>query len=223
MDEVSEAAGEDIADADEMMDYEPDLFYKLDNYTQKNIAEWASEKHMADDPADAPTTSHMNLQSQKLLPRMTWLAHFTNAPYDIWREGFTKGMDQMDRLGLTTHYTDAAKKYGGYNFAFVADSRYAVWAAKTGKYGTKGVVIFQNSGVHCYHYGDEEDQVVFWGADVDPKHIILIIQDGGDWCVKAVRDVGGERDDVLFRGEYNKAVEWVMLNHRQYAKLLYRR
>lgn len=223
MDDVSEVAGEEVSDADEMMEHEPDLFYKLDDHTQKEIAEWATARHMNDDPSDAPTSAHMDLQSQKLLPRTTWLAHFTDAPYDIWHSGFTKGMDQMDRLGLTTHFTDAAKKYGGYNFAFLADGRHAWWAAQKGKYGTRGVMLFQNSGVHCYHYGDEEDQVVFWGADVDPKHIILVTHEDGDWCVKAVRDLGGERGDILFRGEYQAAVKWVMQNHRQYAKLLYGR
>lgn len=223
LDEVSELVGEEISDAFEMMEFEPDIFYKLDEDTQKEIAEWASSQHMTDDPADAPTTSHMMLNRQNLLPRTTWLAHFTDAPYEIWHGGFTKGMDQMDRLGLTTMYKDEAKKYGGYNFAFVADGRHAQWAASEGKYGTRGVMLFQNSGVHCYHYGDEEDQVVFWGADVDPKHIIMVTRDHYDWHVHAVRDLPGERGDVLFKGDYKAVVKWVMQNHRQYAKLLYGR
>lgn len=223
MDEVSEAAGEEVSDADEMMEHEPELFYKLDKSVQETIAEWATSKHMADDPADAPTGAHMSLNKTRLLPRTTWLVHFTDDPYSIYREGFTKGMDQMDRLGLTTWFGTEAKKYGGYNFAFEADSRYADWAAHKGLYGTAGVMMFQNSGVHCHHYGDEEDQVVFWGADVDPRDIVLITKEDGDWCVKSNRDLGGEREDNLFKGTFENAVKWVKTNHRQYAKMLFRR
>ena len=63
--------------------------------------------------------------------------------------------------------------------------------------------MFQNSGVHCYHYGDEENQVVFWGADVDPRDIILITHDPevAAWADRTVHI----RDGRLFSDEEERA------------------
>ena len=47
-----------------------------------------------------------------------WLIHFTNDADDIAREGFKYGVDDMTKLGLTTHLGEFDKKYGGYNFAY---------------------------------------------------------------------------------------------------------
>lgn len=224
LDDVSAITGEEVEDADAMREFEPDIFYKLEPSLQKEIAEWATEQHMRDDPAEAPTTTHMSLQKPQLLPRTTWLAHFTDDPWSIWSQGFTYGMDQMDKLGLTTYFKADAKKYGGYNFAFEAQSRHASWAASQGKYGRKGVMLFQNSGVKCWHYSDEEDQIVFWGKDVDPKDIIMVTHDdGGDWTVRAVRDLPGDRGDALFTGEYDRCVKWVIKNADTYRKYLFNR
>lgn len=224
LDEVSEIVGEELTSAQDMEEHEPDVFYKLPPEIQKECGEWAVERHAVDDPSDAPTSHHMSLNKPQLLPRTTWLAHFTDKPWDVAREGFTKGVDRMDRLGLTTWLGDHDKDYGGYNFAFVADSRHAAWAASQGKYGGKGVLLFQNSGVHCYHYGDEEDQVVFWGADVSPKEIVLVTKEYDEWQVQGNHDLGGERGNVVYKDEsFEKVVKWVMQNHRQYAKHLYTR
>jgi hypothetical protein len=105
------------------------------------------------------------------------------------------------------------KKYGGYNFAFLVDSRYAM-NASDGKYG-KNAILFQHAGELIYHYGDDEDQVVFWGPSVDPRGLIMLDHTDDGWTVLA-------RDErVLYKGEFEACVEWVQQNHFQYRRLLY--
>jgi hypothetical protein len=182
-----------------------------------------------DSPAEAPTWHHMDLNKDKLLPRTTWLVHFSNDAADIWRNGFKYGADDMERLGLTTHYSEKhRKREPGYNFAFVATSRDAVNSTRGGrssynrtpKYG-KHCVIFQNSGVEAEHYGDEENQVVFWGEDVKPRDMALIVKDSdtGDYAVKANQN-WKENKEYIFTGTFEKCVAWVIQNWSRYGRVL---
>jgi len=217
LDLVSEAMGEEITSADQLNDEEPEVFYKLPPEIQKECAEAVVEKMMQHEPEDAPTWAHMSLQDSKLLPRNTWLVHFTDHPYDIASQGFTIGMDQMDKLGLTTYYKNAAKE-GGYNFAFIAKSRDAEFAASKGKYG-KFAVVFQNSGVHAYHYADEENQIIFWGADVSPKSIVVLTKEYDEWQVRSkYRLRNGET--TLHSGDFQNCIDWVQKNYIQYRRWL---
>lgn len=220
LDELSEVAGTELGSADDLQEEDPDLFYNLPADVQKECAEAVVERVMADDASEAPTWAHMDLQKPKLLPRDTWLVHFTDKPYDIASQGFTIGMDQMDKLGLTTWYKNEGdyKKHGGYNFAFVAKGRHASYAASKGKYG-RDAVVFQNSGVHAYHYGDEEEQVIFWGEEVSPKDIIVLVNEHGDWQVKT-RHRLRNGETTLFSGDFEACVNWVIQNSAQYRKKL---
>lgn len=164
-------------------------------------------------PTELPSTEYF--QDGKLIPRNTWLVHFSYQAYDISRNGFQKGVLDVDRLGLTTHLHSSEKERPGYNFAFEANSRYAAHAASIGKYGDD-FVIFQNSGYSAWHYGDEEQQVIFYGPDVNPHDIIYVENDGGDFVVKAK---AGKKDE-LFRGDYEEVVKWVMDNFQQYRRVL---
>ena len=213
---LSELTGKDYADADEINEDEPDIFYKLPPEVQKEAAEWVIEWLMRHDPAEAPSHAHMSLKDKQLLPRTTWLIHFTDSPDAIAEKGFTIGMGDMSKLGLTTYYKNTSfdKQYGGYNFAFIADSRHAKWAASEHKYG-RHAVMFQNSGVRTYHYADEEDQVIFYGKDVDPRSII-ILREG--WTVEARRQT--RRGSELFEGDFEACVAWVERNARQYWRYL---
>jgi hypothetical protein len=188
--------------------------------TQKECAEDVIEYLMRHNPAEAPSTAHMMLSRQKLLPRTTWLVHFSDNADSIAAEGFKYGIDQMDKLGLTTYMGDQAKKYGGYNFAFLAGRRYDQNAAYEGKYG-KSAVIFQNSGVVVSHHADEEEQVIFHGTDVDPRNIVLLERGEDGWQVMSkynprVRNSGRP----VFRGEYKACVAWVMQHFAQYRRAL---
>src|SRR5205823_3557059 len=98
---------------------------------------------------------------------------------------------------------------------FLAGSRDAYAAASRKKYG-RDCVVFQNAGVLAYHSGDEEDQVIFWGPDVDLRHLALIQLVDGDYHVKSRTGM------TLFTGEFEQAVKWVMAHHRQYSRQLYK-
>ena len=217
LEKIGELLGKEIVSADDLEDFEPEIFYKLPKDIQERCANDVIEKIFSIDPVEAPTWAHMHLNG-KLLPRNTWLVHFTDKPYDIQKEGFKYGIDQMDRLGLTTWLKDTLKKYGGYNFAFKALSREAKFCSSKSKYG-KHAVLFQNSGVQAYHNGDEENQIIFWGADVNPKDIIVLYNDYGDWIVKS-RVVTKRGDYNLFRGTFEQCVTWIIKNYQQYRKYL---
>ena len=165
------------------------------------------------DSAEAPSWAHMDLESF-VLPGNTWLVHFSDDADSIKQEGFTYGVDQMDKLGLTTYFGKSAKEHGGYNFAFLADSRDASSAANGGKYGSDAV-LFRATGLKVYHHGDQETQIIFYGKDVNPNDIVLLSKDGGDWQV-----VGGERGFVFESENFSDIVNWVEKNYSQYAKVL---
>lgn len=213
---------------------DPSMFDSLPENIQKHfmsdIAELAQKKAEYD-PARADTRVHMNLDDTKPLKRETWLVHFSNNAYDIAREGFTRAVSNVDVLGLTKHGLpdyEYSETGDGYAFAFFADSRDAEAAASEQKYGDD-CVIFQNSGVHTYHHGDEENQIVFYARDVDPRNIIYMKEVGGDWVIMphpGKEDRYGNHDDYdleggLISGNYMKMVEWIKKNHRQYSKALY--
>ena len=49
------------------------------------------------------TKAHLGLARNKLLPRTTWLVHFSDNAEDIVQEGFKYGEDDYSDLALTTH------------------------------------------------------------------------------------------------------------------------
>lgn len=202
----------DTLSKDELEEEDPDIFYRLPEHLQKEAAQWAIDYMQRNDPAEVASTEHFSLRSKRLLPRETWLLHFTDDPMAIATEGFALGTMDMTRLGLTTYTSKSAKEMGGYNFAFIADGRYAEWAASQRKYG-RHAVMFQNSGVHTWHYGDEEEQVIFWGEDVKPRDIVVLMHHD-DWYVES-------HDQRRFlAGDFEKCVAWVMANFQQYHKAL---
>ena len=193
---------------------------------------WKDEKldyHMQHNPAETPTWAHLSLEGHKsLLPRSTWLVHFTDNSDDICSKGFKYGMMDMEKLGLTTSFIKNGfhKRSGGYNFAFEADSRYARQAANAKKYGDHAV-MFQSAGVEVYHYADEEHQIIFWGPSVDPRDIILIDRLGHyeGWAVRPSihsHHSGQEsKDGAIFKGkEFSDCANWVERNARQYRSVI---
>jgi len=169
--------------------------------------------------ADRPAYEHMSFSR---LVRPTWLVHFTDDPESIQSDGFQYGWDSTEGLGLTTHFTDNARKRGpGFNFAFVLGSRDADRAASSGKYG-KEAVVFWAGGVEAYHYGDEEDQVIFWGPEVDPSRIFAVRHDDdNDWYVEDASGrvvFGVDRyapyDERAEAKDFDEAAKWVVGNHR---------
>lgn len=180
----------------------------LSEHDKTKVLDWFSRY----DPASMPTWSTMSDPSP--VRRNVWLIHFSDDAFRIQSKGFALGREQAENLALTNHM--GAAKYPGYNFAFIADSRYAANAARTNKYG-KEAVMFRALGVKAYHYGDEEEQVMFWGPSVDRSGIVYLYRDENDeWAVGEHGDSGRP----IYRGSFDNVVAWVENNFDQYRRVL---
>lgn len=197
------------------------------NEVKKFTKDVRSGKYNNEPDMHGKTKVHMSLEKKQLIPRTTWLVHFSDNASQIVANGFTQGAEDMTDLALTKHIN--SKKYPGYNFVFIADSTYANRAAANpysgrnnggGKYG-KDAVMFMNSGVHFYHYGDEEDQIVFYGPEVND----FILLDYSDGKYKVHGNYNYKGHDYLFvpnedTNSFKQCVEWVKTNWKQYSKVL---
>ena len=133
-----------------------------------------------------------------------WCIHFGSDSENIAREGFTGGTPEIEHLAYTNAGTQ--KSSAGYDFAFLINDR----SVDYNGYGDEAV-IFRTSGVEIYHYGDNQNQVVFWGPNV--KSFIPIHQDNGDWVVY------GKNGQVLVRcGRPSEIALWATENLPQYRK-----
>ena len=195
-------------------DNDYDIADKIQNVmTKDELTEFATSL----DANESPTWTSMDYS--KLLPRNTWLVHFSKNANDIQYQGFKYGVEDPERLAFTKGYI-SNKQYSGYNFAFIADSGEAVRAARTKKYGDHAV-MFQASGVLAYHYGDEENQVMFWGPAISPGSLVYLHRDGNtdNWCVQGS---GPSKRDYLYQSEnFNDVVNWVENHNQQYRKQLF--
>lgn len=119
----------------------------------------------------------LRLLAGEPLPDDTWLVHFTDAPDRIAEEGFRYGTPNMHHLGCTLSAPQSSKAGGGFNFAFLPDSRdarqFGAMAA--------GAVMFRASAVLFEHMGDHETQAVFWGPAIPPDDMVVLRRDGKDW------------------------------------------
>lgn len=140
----------------------------------------------------------------------SWNVHFTNDANGIASNGFAYGHPELHGLHLTTHKRDAYRtREPGYNFAFPARSRDAYNAEREGKYGDEAV-LFYSGGADVYHHGDEENQRIFWGKNVDPRMIFPIYRDDerGGWVVYDAYD-----RPLVHRQKYDDIVRWVQTNY----------
>lgn len=152
------------------------------------------------------------------LVKNQWLIHFTNSADNIAKNGFKYGVDDMTKLGLTTHLSEFDKKYGGYNFAYTlkdfqkyGKSSYGNWTKSGYKYGNEAVV-FNASGIKVWHHGDNEPQVIFYGNTA--KNIIPItIGEQAKWAIYS------KNGRLLYENDnLPKVVNWVVNNYQQYRK-----
>ncbi len=176
--------------------------------------------------ADTPSYFFFDYQG---IVKNQWLIHFTDQAYDIVRDGFTVGVDDLSRLGLTVFLNQRAKP-GGYNFAYTLDAfeRYGRRESEhSWKYGREAV-LFRASGLELWHSGDEEPQVIFWGPSArdrielnqnsyyewDERYKERVEADG--WVVDACDGAG-----ALFGAEkLTTVVGWVVRNFDQYRNKL---
>jgi len=196
---------EDDPDVFEKLCYRVDRAIEADGSLKDDYAEFMTQYY----PNEAPTWAMLDLSAKRLLPPQTWLVHWTDDPVSIARKGFTRGESDVTLLALTTY----RKKSGsGYNFAFKADSGYA--GNPDRRYGGE-FVVFQSSGVECYHGGDDEDQIIFWGQSITSKPVPVIEQDGkfAVYSLKADRALFAHDDPEV-------CIAWVIKNRSQYSNLL---
>jgi len=167
---------------------------------------------------DAWTPSYYHLDYMGLVKNQ-WLIHFTDAPVQVALQGFTKGVQSYENIGLTTFLPPEMKKAGGYNFAYLLKDY-----ERYGKSGSPGAarwsygdeaVIFRASGIKVWHWGDSEPQVIFLGStatDITP----IQQNDVGDYYV------GEDRSEKpVFEGaSLTKVVDWVVKHFSQYRKRL---
>ena len=150
---------------------------------------------------ELPSWCHMDFNR---IVKNEWCIHFTKDAESIAKYGFTGGTPDIDHLAYTNAGQEKPSK--GYDFAFLIDDR----SVDYNEYGDEAV-IFRTSGIEIYHYGDNQNQVIFWGPNV--KSFIPIHQDNGDWVVY------GRDDQVLVRKESPSEIAvWATENLPQYRK-----
>ncbi len=217
MDEPDEEV--DMFDNDiELMEW----LQRNDEDTYNKFAEYLYDKitsmELPIEPEDYPAWSYFDNNPQ--LVKNQWLIHFTSDAEGIAKDGFKYGVDQMERLGLTTHLGEFDKKYGGYNFSYLLSDfpKFASRDYTQGggfKYGHEAV-IFTASGIRLWHYGDDEPQVIFYGNTA--RNIIPVTS--GENAKFAIHSKNGrilfESDDLV------KIVKWVVDNFQQYRKSLFK-
>jgi hypothetical protein len=150
-------------------DHEPELYDQFCNYIKDDLENGNS----VIPDAEKPTWFYLDFD--RIVKKDTWLVHITSEAdvNSIYRNGFTKGVYDMSKLGLTVHISDYEKNYGGYNFAYTLEDfiRYGKEGERDFRYGTD-IVIFRAAGIRCWHNSDQEFQVIFWGKDVTDLEII---------------------------------------------------
>lgn len=129
----------------------------------------------------------------KVLPRTTWVVHFTDYANEIATTGFTKGVEDLDNMAFT--FLNGKRDYQhsgpGYNFGIQADDEKLLgevtfFHASESGYG-RNAVLFQTGGVLAYHDGDKYNTVIFWGPSVNPKRIIPLTRRESGWWTGAKR------------------------------------
>lgn len=163
------------------------------------------------DDADVPTWAHMNFI--KIL-RNKWLVHLTDNADGVVKDGFIYGVDNIDKLGLTTYMGDFDKSYGGYNFAYDINDVERFGISGNGyKYGSEAV-FFRASGAKISHYGDEEDQVIFYGKTATDRIPAYKGDDG--WELRSTKT-----DEIIVtKDNLGQLGEWIEKNFAQYSKSL---
>ena len=175
------------------------------------------EDHTMDSITDAEYPAWTMFDDSPELVKRQWLVHFTDDADGIADDGFTKGVSEIDKLGLTTQIGEFDKQFGGYNFSYKLEDYERYSSNRNGyKYGSE-VVIFNGSGVRLWHFGDEEPQVIFWGNTA--KNIIPITS--GDEMEWAVYDVKTSRS-LYESDQLSDVVDWVVKNYKQYHRRLHK-
>lgn len=180
------------------------------------ISDCVHEVTSSEDNEEAPSSFFFD--PLEIIPRNTWLIHFSNDAKQIHKQGFKHGMYDLNKLGLTTkfHNEDEFKKNGGWNFAFIANSSDTKKSIDhdVSKYGYSAV-MFQSSGVAVYHHGDQENQVIFQGKYINPRDTVYI--EGTRQLLSITWQVMSRDEKILYENDdIRKVINWVEQNYQQY-------
>jgi len=197
---------EDVID---FLSRNPKLKKDFNEYLYKGIIDF----NLPIDDSDYPAWSFFSDNPQII--KNQWLVHFTSDSLNIYKEGFKYGVEEIDKLGLTTRLADIDKRYGGFNFAYTPYDCSKYSRDRHGyKYGEE-VVIFKASGVRVLHYSDQEYQTIFYGDTA--TNINSITQGENGWGVESNID----SSIILYENEdLDKVIDWFINNYDQYRKHL---
>lgn len=155
-----------------------------------------------------------------------WLVHGTAEIniQTIKTDGFTKGVSDFKKLGLTTWFgnNSSIKSGEGYNFAYtIEDFQRFGYSQKHGLTYGEMVVVFRASGLRCYHFGDKEYQVIFNGKTA--TDIVPVFQEigDGDWYIISADKNKDGTPKVLYSNEnLVQVTKWLDQNYAQYRKAI---
>lgn len=152
------------------------------------------------------------------LVKNQWLVHGTTRMDGrmMARKGFIKGIADPTKLGLTTWLS--GKKIGeGYNFAYTPDdfAQYGVDGVEL-KYGDGTFLIFRASGIRCWHWADEEFQVIFHGKTA--RDIVFVDESMETYTIRSKDGKPLIQTNAIYNNDPTSIVNWVMNNYEQYRK-----
>lgn len=209
-------------------EFQEELVNMCENYDNESIISFIKE-HCSDDLIDDFLRWVTYDDSQPLTYDIMdytrdvhneWLIHFSDNAAHIAYEGFKYATEDMNELGYSGAGQISNKSSEGWDFAYLAND-----CPRDGnKYGSDAV-MFQASGIKATHYGDEEEQVMFWNKDA--KNLVLIQSNNGytensrgdyagDWYITSTRT-----NEVIYGSdEISDVIAWVQNNFAQYRKHL---
>ena len=114
----------------------------------------------------------------------TILVHFTRDPEKILKEGFKYG--EPDYLKLGMNWGHISRKEPGFNYAFdpkdLVENYGSLQKAFLEWVPRGGAIFFRAPAIKDWHFGDEIDQVLFWGPDA--HEIKATFYQKGEWEFK---------------------------------------
>ena len=146
-------------------------------------------------PSELPSFAFF---SEPKVHKNAWIVHFTESgASSIENQGFTRGISDPTRVGLTRHLSRSEKLKPGYVFGFVPEDvlRYG-WTGYNWNYGEQAVV-FRADAVLAYHRGDKERQAICWGPEA--RDIRRVYLDGRRPCL-----AGRHRPPAGLQADYDE-------------------
>lgn len=190
---------EENASEDEW-DYGYEWIEQADQEDLDRFEKFTDYVHDGDATFDRP---YKYMELNKVM-KPNWQIHFTDDPWSIVREGFTQGHSDIDGVHLTTYFKNKAP---GFNFGYPSNYRFPLENGRP-KYG-RHAVLFYAGGLDTYHWGDEEEQTVFWGPYVEKEMIFPIIWDN----MEDVWTVESHSGRVVFKSEnIENAIAYIKSN-----------